>query len=68
MKDMILLILGLALVDLYALKGFLGRTPLLGQDSEEVLRGLGYSEEEMKAMHASGVYQSWDDLKAKHNG
>ena len=32
MKDMILLILGLALVDLYALKGFLGRTPLLGQD------------------------------------
>ncbi len=32
MKDMILLILGLALVDLYALKGFLGRAPLLGQD------------------------------------
>ena len=32
MKDMILLILGLALVDLYALKGFLGRSPLLGQD------------------------------------
>ena len=32
MKDMILMILGLALVDLYALKGFLGRSPLLGQD------------------------------------
>ena len=32
MKGMILLILGLALVDLYALKGFLGRSPLLGQD------------------------------------
>ena len=26
------------------------------------------SEEEMQAMHASGVYQTWDDLKAKHNG
>ena len=42
--------------------------PLLGQDSEEVLRSLGYSEEELKEMHASGVYQTWDDLKAKHNG
>ena len=41
---------------------------LLGQHSEEVLRGLGYSEEELKAMHASGVYQTWDDLKAKHHG
>ena len=42
--------------------------PLLGQDSEKVLRGLGYSDAELKAMHASGVYQTWDDLKAKHNG
>ena len=32
MKDMILLILGLALVNLYALNGFLSGTPLLGQD------------------------------------
>jgi crotonobetainyl-CoA:carnitine CoA-transferase CaiB-like acyl-CoA transferase len=41
---------------------------LLGQDSEEVLRGLGYAEEELRAMHESGVYQTWDDLKAKHHG
>ena len=32
MKDMILLILGLALADLYALNGFLSSAPLLGQD------------------------------------
>ena len=44
------------------------QAPLLGQHSEEVLRSLGYTEEELKAMHASGVYQTWDDLKAKHHG
>ena len=45
-----------------------GKAPLLGQDSEEVLRSLGYSEAELRQMHASGVYQTWDDLKAKHHG
>ena len=42
--------------------------PLLGEHSEEILRGLGYTEEQLSAMHASGVYNTWDDLKAKHNG
>ena len=42
--------------------------PLLGQHSEEVLRSLGYSETELAAMHEKGVYQTWDDLKAKHHG
>ena len=45
-----------------------GKAPLLGQDSEEVLRSLGYSEAELRQLHASGVYQTWDDLKAKHHG
>ncbi len=42
--------------------------PLLGQHSEEVLRGLGFGEEELAAMHEKGVYKTWDDLKAKHHG
>ena len=42
--------------------------PLLGQHSEEILRELGYSEEALAAMHAAGVYSTWEDLKAKHNG
>ena len=42
--------------------------PYLGQDSEEIIRGLGYSEEQLQAMHESGVYNTWDDLKGFHNG
>ena len=42
--------------------------PLLGEHSEEILRGLGYSLEQMDALHAAGVYQTWDDLKARHDG
>jgi len=42
--------------------------PYLGQDSEEIIRGLGYSEEQLQAMHAGGVYNTWDDLKGFHNG
>ena len=40
--------------------------PLLGENSEEVIRGLGYTEEEMQAMHEAGVYNTWDDLKGAH--
>ena len=40
--------------------------PLLGEHSEEVIRGLGYSEEEMQALHEAGVYHTWDDLKGAH--
>ncbi len=44
------------------------RAPLLGEHSEEVLRSVGYSDGELDAMHAAGVYSTWEDLKAKHNG
>ena len=40
--------------------------PLLGENSEEVIRSLGYSEEEIRAFHEAGVYNTWDDLKAEH--
>ena len=44
------------------------RAPLLGEHSEEVLRSLGYTDAELETLHAAGVYNTWDDLKAKHNG
>lgn len=40
----------------------------LGEHSEEVLKGLGYTDEELKKMHEAGIYNTWDDLKAEHNG
>ncbi len=42
--------------------------PLLGEHSEEIIRELGYSEEEMKALHEQEVYNTWDDVKAFHKG
>ena len=45
-----------------------GHSPLLGEHSEEVLRELGYSDEELKEMHEAGVYNTWEDLKEKLNG
>ena len=42
--------------------------PLLGEHSEEVLKELGYSEEEMKKFHDAGIYNTWEDLKAHHGG
>ena len=44
------------------------RGPYLGEHTEEVLRGLGYSDEELKEMHEAGVYNTWEDLKEKLNG
>ncbi len=40
--------------------------PLLGEHSEEVLRELGYDEDQLRALHEAGVYNTWDDLKAQH--
>ncbi|MCD7792094.1 MAG: CoA transferase [Oscillospiraceae bacterium] len=42
--------------------------PMLGEHSEEVIKQLGYTDEQLAAMHKKGVYNTWEDLKAKHNG
>ena len=42
--------------------------PMLGEHSEEVIRSLGYSEEDLKKLHEAGVYNTWEDLKAQHGG
>jgi len=42
--------------------------PMLGEHSEEIIRSLGYSEEEMAKFHETGVYNTWEDLKAAHGG
>ena len=42
--------------------------PLLGEHSEEILKGLGYTDEQMAELHEQGIYNTWDDLKAKHDG
>ena len=42
--------------------------PLLGEHSEEILKGLGYTDEQMAELHEQGIYNTWDDLKAKHGG
>lgn len=42
--------------------------PLLGEHSEEVLRELGYSDADLERLHESGIYNTWDDLKAQHGG
>ena len=42
--------------------------PYLGKDSEEVLHDLGYSPAEIRRMHDDGIFCTWDDVKAAHNG
>ncbi|NLO98389.1 MAG: CoA transferase [Peptococcaceae bacterium] len=40
-----------------------GKSPLLGEHSEEILRELGYTEEQLKELHAKEVYNTWEDVK-----
>ena len=42
--------------------------PMLGEHSEEVIKALGYSDEEMAKLHETGIYNTWEDLKAAHGG
>ena len=42
--------------------------PLLGENSEEILRSLGYDDSQLSSLHEAGVYSTWDDLKAQHGG
>ena len=39
------------------------RAPMLAEHSEEILRSLGYTDEQLKEMHAGGIYNTWDDVK-----
>jgi len=41
------------------------KAPMLGEHTEEVLKELGYSDEKLAEMHAKGVYNTFDDVKAK---
>ena len=40
-----------------------GRGPLLGEHSEEILKELGYSEDQLKEMHGKGIFNVWEDVK-----
>lgn len=42
--------------------------PYLGADTEAVLKGLGYGEDQLKALHEAGIYNTWEDLKGEHGG
>ncbi|MCL2366075.1 MAG: CoA transferase [Oscillospiraceae bacterium] len=39
------------------------RAPMLAEHTEDILKELGYSEEQLKQWHEAGVYNTWDDLK-----
>jgi cinnamoyl-CoA:phenyllactate CoA-transferase len=42
--------------------------PYVGEHSEEVLAGLGYTAEEVAAFHQKGAYVTWDDVKGQLGG
>lgn len=39
------------------------RGPMLAEHSEEILRQLGYTDEQMAELHGKGVYNTWEDLE-----
>jgi cinnamoyl-CoA:phenyllactate CoA-transferase len=39
------------------------RAPMLAENSEEILKELGYSDAQLKDMHEAGIYNTWDDVK-----
>jgi len=44
------------------------RGPFLGEHSEEIIRELGYTDEQLKELHEKGVYYTWDDLREQCGG
>ena len=39
------------------------RAPMLGENTEEILKELGYSDEQLAEWHKNGVYTVWEDVK-----
>jgi cinnamoyl-CoA:phenyllactate CoA-transferase len=39
------------------------RAPMLAEHSEEILKGLGYTDAQLKEMHTNGIYNTWDDVR-----
>ena len=39
------------------------RAPMLAENSEEILRELGYTDEQLRDMHSNGIYNTWEDVR-----
>jgi len=39
------------------------RAPMLAEHSEDILRELGYTDDQLKDMREKGIYSTWDDVK-----
>ena len=39
------------------------RAPMLAENSEEILRELGFDDDQLKELHDAGVYNTWEDVK-----
>ncbi len=44
------------------------RGPFLGEHSGQIIKNLGYTEEQMKDMHDRNVFSTWDDLRERCGG
>lgn len=44
------------------------RGPFLGEHSEDILKELGYTDEQRNEMHEKNIYKTWDDLREKCGG
>jgi cinnamoyl-CoA:phenyllactate CoA-transferase len=40
-----------------------GKGPMLAEHSEEIIKELGYTDAQLKELHAAGVYSTWDDVR-----
>jgi len=44
------------------------RGPLLGEHSKEILKEIGYTDEQLEDLHAKGIFNTWEDVKEKCGG